>query len=450
MVVPSRILRSQRFSWRLRHTIARSPGTLLGLGVGLVLGLSLGLCISGARGQTDTPSPFRGLGRLAEVVSLTDLHYVEPVDMDRALEGAVRGFVGTLDPHSAYLDPEEHALFESHTAGQFVGIGVEIQLRDGWLLIGSVFPDGPAANGGMQVGDRILSIDGHVARDMAIEDAVRLVRGQEGTSVTFSLRREGVADAVELRLVRAPVRIHAVESRLLADDTVYITIRTFQESTAEELRRALDDAVAATAPRHGVRGVILDLRDNGGGLLFQAVEVADEFLASGVIVSTRGRGGRLIDETSAHRRGTRPDWPLVVLVNGFTASASEIVAGALRDHRRAVVVGTRTFGKGSVQNVIPISTGGALKLTVARYHTPSGRSIQAEGIEPDVVVDRITGEALEAARAQRPDVSERTLERHLGAGTQVPDPPSSFELFPDDYQAAMAHQTLRAIGVTGR
>lgn len=368
--------------------------------------------------------------------------------MDLAFEGAVKGLVATLDPHTAYMDAEELALFESHTEGRFVGIGLEITLRDGWLVVGSVFPDGPASRGGVLVGDRILEIDGRAARDLRIDEAVRLVRGDTGSEVAFAFRREGVEDAVRVTLVRAPVQVRAVESRVLADDTVYVRLRTFQASTAEEFRRALDDAATATAPRGGLRGVVIDLRENGGGLLQQAIEVADEFLSSGVIVSTRGRGGRELDVVRATRRGTRPNWPVVVLVNGWSASASEVVAGALRDNHRAVIVGTRTFGKGSVQHVIPLQAGGALKLTVARYHTPDGRSIQAQGIEPDVVVEAIASDAIVAAHATQPDVSERTLDRHLGPGAAVPEQASSFALFLDDYQAAMAHQTLRALAAT--
>lgn len=421
--------RSQRYSWALAGVV----GFLLGVG------------LDALSAQADAPSPLRHLDRFAEVLALVDRHYVEPVDVDALLAGASRGVVETLDPHSQYLDPEEYALFQSATEGRFVGIGVQIELRDGWLLVTTVFPGGPAALGGVQPGDRVLAIDGVLARDLRIEEAVRRVRGESGSFVELALRREGVEDAVRVRLARAPVTVRAVESRLLPDDTLYVRLRVFQESTAEELRRALDDAVLATRPRAGVAGVLLDLRQNPGGLLSQAAEVADEFLADGVIVSMRGRDGRSHGELRASRRGTRPDWPVVVLVDGFSASASEIVAGALRDHRRAVVVGTRTFGKGSVQTVLPLRGGAGLKLTTARYFTPSGRSIQAQGIEPDVIVPATEPPAPPAE--PRPQPTEASLDRHLGPGRPELPRASSFELFPDDYQAAMAHQTLRASAV---
>lgn len=413
--------------------------------VGFVLAFGLGSATSGLLARADVPSPLRHVDRFAEVLAAIDHHYVEPVDLDALLQGAMRGAVETLDPHSEYMDPEAYALFRTGTEGRFVGIGVQIETKDGWLVVSAVFPGGPAAAAGLRAGDRILEIDGVAARDLRIEDAVRRVRGEAGTTIELTLRREGADDAVHARMVRANVTVQAVESRLLPDDTLYVRMRAFQQSTAEELRRALDDAMRETRPREGVRGLLLDLRQNPGGLLDQAAQVADEFLDDGIIVSMRGRDGSSLGELRAHPRGTRPAFPIVVLVDGFSASASEIVAGALRDHGRAVVVGTRTFGKGSVQTLLDLSGGAALKLTTARYFTPSGRSIQAQGIEPDVVVPASAPREPDASA--RPTPSEASLERHLGPGEAMPARASSFELFPGDYQAAMAHQTLRAASV---
>jgi carboxyl-terminal processing protease len=390
------------------------------------------------------------------------MSYVEESDQDELVYGAIRGMISTLDPHSSFMDPDEYRILTSDTQGRFGGIGVEIDVRDGWLTVVSTFEGGPAARAGVQPGDRFLSIDGRDARDIRIEEAVQRMRGEPGTQVTVRLRRSAESHAVELTLSREIIRVRAVEARVLSDRVVYVRLKAFQQTTTHELRRALDLAVAETAGSGGVAGVLLDLRDNAGGLLDEAVLVSDEFLSSGAVVSTRGRGGQLLSEARASARGTRPAWPMVILVNGSTASAAEIVAGALRDHNRAVVVGTRTFGKGSVQNIIELPDGSALKLTVARYYTPSGRSIQAHGIEPDVVVEQVDTDALREAGQSRLQIREESLEGHLSGETgaesaSTPEPPRDVPRtgpvgdadpgapFPDDFQARMAHQTLRAL-----
>jgi carboxyl-terminal processing protease len=418
-------------------------------------------------------SPYRNLGVLARALSHIENTYVDEVDQDALVHGAIRGMVQTLDPHSTYLDPEEYRILASDTSGRFGGIGVEIDVRDGWLHVTRVIEDGPAAAAGVRPGDRFLAIEGRMARDLPIDEAVRRMRGEPGTRVRVRLRRPGQDDAVDVTITRATVELRAVETRLLPDRLLYVRLRAFQETTAAELRRALDQAAAEAARAGGVRGVLLDLRDNPGGLLQQAVLVSDEFLASGVIVTTKGRGGQVLDEARARASGTRPDWPMVVLVNGYTASAAEIVAGALQDHRRAVVVGQRTWGKGSVQNVIELPDQSALKLTIARYYTPSGRSIQATGIEPDVTLDPVDDAALVQALRGREVVSEATLDRHLendgdpgrrGASPAAGSAPPSREQprqgpsaeardappFASDYQARMALQTLRALVVARR
>jgi len=396
-------------------------------------------------------------------MTVIDTHYVDPVDLDALLEGAIRGVVATLDPHSEYLDAVEVETFQNHTEGRFVGIGVEIETRDGWLVINAVLPGSPALAAGVRPGDRVLAIDGTYARDLPLNDAIRRVRGAEGTVLELSLRRAGVEDAVTVRIRRGPVAVRAVESRLLADKTLYVRLRTFQDSTADELRRAIDDAMESTAPAR-IRGLVLDIRENGGGLYFQAVEVVDEFLEAGPIVTTRARGGRVVNEARATRRGTRPAFPIVVLVDEFTASASEIVAGALQDHGRAVLVGMRTFGKGSVQTLVPLTGGAAIKLTTGRYFTPSGRAIQAQGLVPDVAAPRAPAELTEEERRARSEVRENALDHHLEPVTapgieRVPGPlsrveasripttptPESRGFFPEDSQAAMGHSILALI-----
>jgi carboxyl-terminal processing protease len=424
--------------------------------------VTLGL-VDRAEATEGRDSPYANLATFARALSHIEGAHVEQPDQDELIYGAIRGMVRTLDPHSTFMDPEEYRILTSDTQGQFGGIGVEIDVRDGWLTVHGVFEGGPADRAGMLPGDRFLTIAGQRARDMPISDAVRIMRGEPGTNVEVTVRREGADEGVRLTLTREIIHVDAVEARILPDRIVHIQLKAFQESTTEELRRALDTAVERTASSGGVRGILLDMRRNPGGLLDEAVRVSDEFLEEGVIVSTRGRGGRLLSEASARRSGTRPSWPIVVLVDNFTASAAEIVAGALRDHGRAIVVGSRTWGKGSVQHIIDLPDGSALKLTVARYYTPSGRSIQAEGIEPDVEIEQLDEEmARELVRRTVERFSEADLERHLegereGEGeaeaitprAEVHRAPSARETeetaFADDFQARVAHQVLRGI-----
>ncbi len=418
-----------------------------------------------ARATDGRSSPYANLGIFARALSQIEAVHVEEPDQDQLVYGAIRGMVSTLDPHSTFMDPEQYRILSSDTQGRFGGVGVEIDVRDGWLTVHGVFEGGPADRAGIQPGDRFLTIDGRQARDLPISDAVRVMRGEPGTSVDVTIRREGAEEALRMTLTREIIRVDAVEATILPDRVLHLKLKAFQGTTTEELRRAIDAAVERTAASGGLRGVLLDMRRNPGGLLDEAVRVSDEFLESGVIVSTRGRGGRLLSEARAHRAGTRPNWPMVVLVDNYTASAAEIVAGALRDHGRAIVVGSRTWGKGSVQNIIELPDGSALKLTVARYYTPSGRSIQAEGIEPDVRIEQLdpsTAEDLVQRAVQR--FGEADLEHHLAAEgredeghvepitprTEVRRAPSDDDdegeaPFADDFQARIAHQVLRAL-----
>lgn len=414
------------------------------------------LFVAHAFGRASDASPYQNLSTFARALAHIELSYVSPVDQDKLVYGAIRGMVRTLDPHSDYLDPDEYRVLASDTRGRFGGVGVEIDVRDGWLTITAVFPNGPAQRTGLRVGDRFVSIDGYRARDMPIEEAVRRMRGEPGTEVRVALRRSDEQPAIETTLKREIISVDAVEGKVLEDRLVYVRLRVFQETTTSELADVLDQAGETLRNQGGVRGLLLDLRDNPGGLLDQAISVADEFLEDGVIVSTRGRDGRELSSAAARRSGTRPAWPMVVLVNGYTASAAEIVAGALRDHKRALIVGTRTFGKGSVQNVIELPDASALKLTVARYYTPSGHSIQAEGIEPDVGIDQLSAPSADAATG----LSEASLEGHLenesaakkdASATPARTSPRRTATgknalpFADDLQALFAYQTLRAI-----
>lgn len=445
-----------RFSRGIRLTAAAASGGFLAV---LVLGVG-----DRAFATEGASSPYANLGIFARALSHIEVAHVESPDQDELIYGAIRGMIGTLDPHSTFMDPDEYRILTSDTQGRFGGIGVEIDVRDGWLTVHGVMAGSPADRAGLQPGDRFLRVAGRAARDLPIADAVRIMRGEPGTSVEVHVRRDGEEEAVQVTLTREIVSVDAIEARILSDRIVYVRLRVFQRTTSDELRRALDTAVERTRERGGVRGLLLDLRRNPGGLLDQAVRVSDQFLRSGTIVSTRGRGGHLLSEARAHRSNTRPEWPMVVLVDNFTASAAEIVAGALRDHSRAIVVGSQTWGKGSVQNIIELSDGSALKLTVARYYTPSGRSIQAEGIEPDVAVEQLSREeARDLVRRALERFSEASLEGHLrGEGEvdsdlaeditprddvrrEASDGPQDEPTFADDFQARIAHQVLRAL-----
>ncbi|MGB5195393.1 MAG: S41 family peptidase [Polyangiales bacterium] len=392
-------------------------------------------------------SPFEPLSIFARALSFIELAYVEPVDQEKLVHGAIRGLADSLDPHSVFMDPEEYAIFTSDAEGRFAGIGVEVSTRDGWLTVLSVFDGGPAAKAGLLPGDRFLAIEGDDARDLRLYDAVRRIRGEPGSIVKVTIRREGQSGALERTLTRAFIELDPVELQTLGDGAVYVRIKAFQDGTARALSLALDDAVMKLKKQAGVRGLLIDLRDNGGGLLDEAVWVSDEFLANGTIVSTRGRDGEVIKQYDARRAGTRPKWPIVILINENTASASEIVAGALQDQKRATVVGVRSFGKGSVQTVYELPGGSALKLTISRYYTPSGRSIQAQGIIPDLIAEQ-------PRQDDEPNpVREEELEGHLvakhgrskpGKSQQAPEANGAIpKLFVDDPQGAKGYWVLR-------
>lgn len=423
------------------HRLVRS----LGLAAALTAAFGAGTLFEhSAQAVPPRASPYRRLGVLSQVMAHIENSYVDSLDEDRLIDGAIRGMVGTLDPHSSYLNAEEYALLESDTTGQFGGVGVEIDSRGDYLTVIAPIPGSPAARAGVRAGDEILAIEGRDARGLEVDEAVRRMRGAPGSHVRVTFRRRGVEDPMRLDLVREIVHVSSVESHLLEDGVGYVNLKSFQERSSEEVDRALDELTRASNGR--LRGLVLDLRNDPGGLLDEAILIADEFLNDGVIVSTRGRDGSAQDEARAHSAGTRPDFPIVVIVNEYTASAAEIVAGALQDHHRAMLVGTRTFGKGSVQTVIDLPDGGALKLTIARYFTPSGRSIQAQGIAPDVQVEDVTLPDPPAAGSPEAPERERDLEQHLpnseNNDAPPPDAPGSDVR---DLQLRVAWQLLRGM-----
>ncbi len=323
----------------------------------------------------------RKLMLFSKVYDLVKKQYVEEPSDDKLVEGAIRGMLDNLDPHSVYLGKEEFAEMQADTRGQFGGIGIEIAKRNGMLTVITPIEDTPAYQAGLKTGDIIAKIADQPTDKMSVFDAVKLMRGKPGTAVDISIRREGVDKLLPFKIKRAIINVKSVASKMVEGFGV-VRLKQFLEKSSDEMRKALKD-MAKDSP---LKGVVLDLRNNPGGLLQQAVEVVDTFVDKGVIVWTQGRDKVQVDKKFATAKGTEPTYPMVVLINGGSASASEIVAGALQDHKRATIMGTQSFGKGSVQNVIPLEDGSGVKLTVALYYIPSGRTIQGFGIVPDKVV----------------------------------------------------------------
>jgi carboxyl-terminal processing protease len=318
-----------------------------------------------------------------DVLSAVQTSYVEEPDMDQLVEGAIKGMLQNLDPHSSYLTPDMLKQVEVETKGVFGGLGIEIGIKDGVLTIIAPIEDTPADRAGLLAGDKIVKIEEDPTKDMTVMDAVKRLRGEPGTKVKIWVAREGARELLPYTITRDIIKIRSVKTKELGDGIAYVKLLQFQQDSTAELENAIRERMK---DKEGVRGLVLDLRNNPGGLLDQAVKVADKFIGSGLIVYTDGRLEAQKYKYSAHREGTYGDFPMVVLVNAGSASASEIVAGALQDHGRAIILGTQTFGKGSVQTILPLEDGSALRLTTARYYTPNGRSIQAKGIEPDIVV----------------------------------------------------------------
>ena len=327
------------------------------------------------------------------------------------MQGAINGMVKSLDPHSSYMTPDLYKELEVETQGHFGGIGIEIMIIKDVLTVISPIEDTPAFNAGLKPGDQIIKIDGKSTKNIEITEAVKKLRGPKDTKVTITIMRENMAAPKDFTLTRAIIQIKSIKVKKLEDNIGYIRIAAFQEKTSDDLRKELREISEKLNP---MKGLILDLRNDPGGLLTQAIEVSDIFLKSGVIVSTRGRVKSMETKSMAKNDGDKITCPIIVLVNEGTASAAEIVAGALQDNGRALVVGTQTFGKASVQTVIPLEDGSALKLTTARYYTPKGRSIQAEGITPDIIVKYIKpSEDVEAVAGMEEQIREKDLEGHI-------------------------------------
>jgi carboxyl-terminal processing protease len=353
----------------------------------------------------------------SDVLDIVKENYVEEVENEELIDGAISGMLRTLDPHSSYLNPEAYRELQVETKGSFGGIGIEITVRDGVLTIVSPLEGTPADKLGMKAGDQIIKVDGEPTQEMSLMEAVKKMRGLKGTKVVLTIMREGFTQPKDFEVTRAIIPIKSVRAKTLETGYGYLRLSQFQSTTLRDLRQALVKLEEENQP---MKGLVIDLRNNPGGLLDQSVKVSDEFLDNGLIVYTDGRLKSQHMRFEAHKN-TRPHpYPIVVLVNDGSASAAEIVAGALQDHKRALVLGVKTFGKGSVQTVMPLRNGAALRLTTALYYTPSGRTIQAKGIEPDIVVE------LQLPREQddqleRPGVvREKDLKNHMDSKTKEP------------------------------
>ncbi len=402
--------------------------------------LLLSLAIFSAVATPKQASPYAKLELFAKVLIHLERYYVEPIDEQEVMIGAIEGMMRTVDPHSSFLTPDEYELLEADTRGQFGGIGVEVSIRDAILTVITPMPDSPAERGGIEPGDFIVAVEGKSTAEMSLEDMVRLMRGEVGTSVTITIQR-GNEKPFEVTLQREIIKVESVEAELLLPGYPWIRVQVFQDGTSAEVLAAIDEL---TAESGDLKGIVLDLRRNPGGVLDEAVRLADLFVAEGTLLSTRGRGDIVLHEYNASRAGTLTDPPLVCLIDGGSASASEIVAGALQDHGRALLVGMKSFGKGSVQSIIGLGDGYGMKLTVARYFTPNGRSIQAEGVKPDVIVGSLNPpEPDEETLALSAAPDESGLPGHLAALGSDEKMDEDIEI--EDYQLQIAFQLLRGI-----
>jgi carboxyl-terminal processing protease len=374
-----------------------------------LLGITIGLSRS-HKVSARSNNIYEELKVFTDVLGLLQKEYVEETNSNELMYGAIKGMLETLDPHSAFMPPNMYKEMQEETKGRFEGLGIEITIKEGILAVVSPIEDTPAFKAGILAGDQILKIDGDSTKNLTLMDSVKRMRGPKGTQVTITIMREGFVKPRDFTLTRDVIPVRSVRHELLEKQYGYIRLSQFQEKTEGELDKALK--ALEEESKGSMKGLVLDLRNNPGGLLDQAVKVADRFIESGLIVSMEGRREDQKMKFFAHSQGTIARYPLIVLVNGGSASASEIVAGAIQDHGRGILVGTQTFGKGSVQTIFPLKDGSGLRLTTARYFTPNGRSIQAKGIIPDILVKPALSEEEKVTPLPKQPM-EKDLERHL-------------------------------------
>ena len=428
------------------------------LSLGLILGVSLtvGRSVFAERDANIGPGPLP----LEELRTFTDVfaniksNYVEPVADKELLENAIRGMLSGLDPHSTYLDKEAFKELQVGTTGEFGGLGIEVGMEDGFVKVIAPIDDTPAQRAGIAAGDLIIRLDDTPVKGLSLRDAVGIMRGKPGSKIVLTVVREGADAPFKITITRAIIKVKSVKSRLLGDGVGYLRITQFQSHTGDNLLAAIDKLNKEN--KADLKGLVLDLRNNPGGVLNAAVDVADAFLTKGMIVYTKGRARDSRVEFKATPGDVLAAAPMVVLINVGSASASEIVSGALQDHHRAVIMGSRSFGKGSVQTVLPMKNGAALKLTTARYYTPSGRSIQAEGITPDIPLEHVKVTAVES-KGFTP-VKEADLSRHLVNGDAKKDQGKAddtvaeqeHKLLNEDYQLFEAWNLLKGLQILQR
>lgn len=397
------------------------------------------------RCAAESGNDYESIELFTDVLKIVQKNYVEEVDTKKLVYGAINGMLASLDPHSSFLPPEMYKEMKIETKGSFGGLGIEITVKDGYLTVISPIEDTPAFRAGIKAGDQILKIEDKLTKDMTIIDAVKRMRGPKGSKVTITIMREGFDKPKEFTLVRDIIQVKSVKFKTLDNGYGYVRIAQFQEKTDEDLIKALQ----ALKQENGgsLKGLILDMRNDPGGLLDQAVRVADHFVAEGeLIVYTEGRDPDAKMRFASRKGKKEIGYPMVVLINGGSASASEIVAGALQDHNRAVILGTQSFGKGSVQTIIPLSEDSGLRLTTAKYYTPKGRSIQAKGITPDIIV-----ESLEITAAEKKDtlsIREKDLENHIateGSEEKIGKQDQKLPAYKMDEQFKGDYQILRAL-----
>ncbi len=397
--------------------------------------------------QEPLPLPLDDVRLFTEALDRIRMAYVEEIDDRTLLENAIRGMLANLDPHSAFVDGRDFDTLQETTSGEFGGLGIEVGQESDYILVIAPIDDTPADRAGLRAGDLIIAIDQRPVRGMLPEEAANLMRGEPGTNVTLTIAREGL-DPFPVEITREVIAIRSVRSRWLEPGYAYVRIPLFQIDTGREFQREMAKLLAEeTEPK----GLVLDLRNNPGGVLQATVDLVDTFIDSGRVVYTQGRLREAATEYFASAETLAPDLPVVVLINGGSASAAEIVAGALQDHGRAVIMGTRSFGKGSVQSVLPLDGDRAIKLTTSLYYTPNGRSIQAEGIEPDIVVEEafVTRRSRNVARFSEADLP-RSLDNENPSGESPAPLASVSELLTSDYPLNEALNLLKGISILNR